>query len=352
MNKAHKNNAKKIAKFSRKFGSLALIGALAVASGARASTTLVLSPLQPPQDDFNTKVMDPWAKDVATVTGGQVTVKILPMDVAPPAQLVSAVQSDVADMAYLFNGLVANKFPLVQIAGLPFLSPSAEASSVALWNTYQKYFAGKGEYKQVKLLALYCEPTGQLFSMGQPFESTDDFKGKKLLALPGPTQLLLSNAGIAVQSAPAVQMSEFVSSGAVDGVAGLSTYNANDFKLMPYMKSETVIPGGVSGPCFSLVINKEKWASIPKQYQDAIESISGVNFAHRLSALDQVTQADEKNAVTNGFKLISPSQDLMASLQAAAKPQYTNWLSSANNAGVNGQEVLEYFEAQLKSGKE
>lgn len=344
---------KTIKKKACKSASYAALLAAAIgffpAAPAIAKTTIVLSPLQPPLNKINLDVFDPWAQDVAKVTDGQVVIKFLPMNIAPPNQLAAAVQNGIVDAAYFYNVLVANKFPLVQIGSLPFLTSSSEASSIALWKTYQKYFVGHGEYKHLKLLALYCQSHAQLFSEGHPFSTLSDMKGQKILSLPGPTEMLLRDSGIAVQASPAVQMSEFITSGTVNGVAGVDPASLEDFKLAPYMKSMTNFPNSLGTGCFSLVVNQSKWDSIPAKYQKEIEKISGLEFAKRLAVMDHFVTLDLADEEKSGMKVVAPAPDLMESLQKAANKQYAQWIKTANALGVNGQEAFDYYKEQVKT---
>lgn len=342
-------NAKKISSRCAVFMAplIASIGIL-TSTPAIASTTILFSPLEPPHAEINTDVFVPWAKEVAKVTDNQVIIKFLPMNVAPPNQLDEAVRNDIVDAAYFYNGLLPNRFPLVQIGSLPFLSVSAEQNSIALWNTYEKYFAGKGEYKQIKLLALYCSPTEQLFSEKTPFSSMSDLNDKKILSLAGPVQMLLSDAGIAVQTSPAVQMGEFIASGTIDGVAGMDPLALEDFKLTPYIKSMTIFSGGLSTACFSFVINKDKWDSIPADYQAKIEQISGLEFSKRQEVIDDLAQKALAMEKASGIKIINPDQGLIDDFQKSAAIQYTKWIKSADKEGLDGSAVMAYYKAQLK----
>lgn len=348
MEKKFKISFKRVCQYSTLMAPFPVIVGLLASTPAMAATTILLSPLEPPQAEINTDVFAPWAKQVAKVTDNQVIIKFLPMNVAPPNQLDEAVRSDIIDAAYFYNGLLPNRFPLVQIGGLPFLSVSSEQNSIALWNTYEKYFAGHGEYKQLKLLALYCAPPEQLFSENKEFSSLSDLRDKKILSLPGPVQMLLSDSGIAVQASPAVQMSEFITSGTIDGVAGTDPLALEDFKLAPYMKSVTYFPEGLSTACFSFVINKAKWDAIPAKYQAAIEQTTGLSFAKRQSVIDDLAKKDLELEESSGIKLVHPAPDLMAAFKKSAQMQYTKWIKIADQNGVDGKAALAYYESQLK----
>ncbi len=325
------------------------VTAIGKAGAAPAATTLVINELLPPGHAFNREVLEPWGKAVERVTQGRVHVSIPAVPLAPPAQLWNAVVEDVVDGAYVFNGLIPHQLPLEQIAALPFIGGTSESSSVALWKTYERYFKPAHEYRSVKLLALFSLPPDEIYSMGRPIVKPGDLKGRRLWALPGVPQQLLAKSGAGVVSSPAVQVSELVAGGTVDSVAGMDDYDARAFKILGYMKSETVIPGGLSMPSFSLIVNRRKWESIAPADRAAIERISGLAFARRMQRINVANAAARRYSEKLGIRLMQASPALMAEFKGYAKPLFTQWLASARAMHVDGPAALKYFEAQAQA---
>ena len=330
----------------------ALALAVGMAAGAaHATTTLVINELLPPGDAFNLQILHPWAKDVEHATQGRVRISLPNAPLAAPAQLWGAVTSGVVDGAYAFNGLLPRQLPLEQVAGLPFSSGTTESTSVALWKTHQKYFAKAGEYKDVKLLALFALSPTEIFSMGKPIVNPGDLNGRRIWTLPGVPQQILARSKAGVVSTPAVQVSELVAGGTVDAVAGIGNYAAQSFKVIGYMKSETLIPGGLTTPCFSLIVNRAKWSAISPEDRKAIERLSGIAFAKRLAIEDKLNSAALASAEKSGVKVEQASPALMNELRTLAQPLFTQWLKVAANHHVDGAAALRYFttEAQAKA---
>ena len=326
----------------------AVLGA-AASLPAQAATTLVINQLLPPGDPFNQQVLRPWAKDVERVTDGRVRISLPNAPMAGPAQLWNAVTGDIVDGAYVFNGLLPRQLPLEQVAALPFVSGTAAATSVALWKTHEKFFARAPEYRSVKLLALFSLPPGEVFSMAKPIVRPGDLRGRRIWALPGVPQRVLVHSHAGVISSPAVQVSELVAGGTVDAVAGIGDYNARAFKILGYMKSETVIPGGLTVPSFSLIINRGKWDSIAPADRKAIEAISGLAFARRMTLITRINQQAREQARKQGVQILQASPALVAELKGYARPLFTQWLASARSLHVDGPAALKYFESQAQA---
>ncbi|MBV1708210.1 MAG: TRAP transporter substrate-binding protein DctP [Hyphomicrobiales bacterium] len=316
------------------------------APAAQAATNIVLNEFVPPRDPMNTKVINPWTRDVTKATDGRVTFTILPTSVAAPDQLWPSVQNGIVDAAYLFNGLVANQLPLEQIAALPFIPGTSQARSLAIWRTYKRFFAAKGEYRPVKLLAIFSQPVAKLYSMKKPVTKPADLVGMRVWALPGVPQKLFEGTGAGVVSRPAVQMSELVTGGTVDAVAGLSAFSISRFKVMPYMKYETDFPGGLTSATFSFIINRSKWLSIPAADRKIIEKLSGEALDQRFNAVDQDDEVAEKQALAGGVKVVKPTPELIALIKKQGAPLYAAWIAKAKSLGVDGKAALAYFIAQ------
>ncbi|WP_322057921.1 TRAP transporter substrate-binding protein DctP [Paraburkholderia sp. J63] len=327
-----------------RWGLLILLACCALhLSLARASTTLVINTYLPAQHPLNTKVLKPWAADVARVTQGRVTVVIPPASLASPQQLWESVTAGVVDGAYVYNGNFYRQLPLMQIAQLPLGSTSASAMSAALWQTYQKFFKNAGEYKEVTLLALFVVPSGQIYGLRHPIDSIDDLRGTKIWTTPGVAAEMMDAARAGVISTPAAKMSEIVASGMVDGFAGIPEMDASALKVMRYARFETVVPGGLTSPSFSLIVNQAKWLHIAPRDRAAIESVSGAALAHRLAALDQINAHAVKTAAAGNLKISEASPQFVAQLRRLAQPIENAWLARAEASNVDGSAALAWY---------
>ncbi|CAE6822444.1 TRAP transporter substrate-binding protein DctP [Paraburkholderia domus] len=310
---------------------------------AWASTTLVINTYLPVQHPINTRLLKPWAADVERVTQGRVKVVFPPASIAAPQQMWEAVTGSVVDGAYIFNGNFYRQLPLMQITHLPLGSASAQSMSLALWETYQDFFKPADEYKDVELLALFVIPAGQIYGLNHPIDSVADLRGKKIWAVPGVAAEVMESAQAGVMSTPAAKMSEIVASGMVDGFAGIPEMDASALKVIRYAKFETVVPGGLTSPSFSLILNKQKWQEISPQDRAAIAGVSGEVFARRLSALDQINSKALKNAEADGLKVSVASPKFVKQLRQIAAPIENAWIERAAASHVDGKTALAFY---------
>ncbi|WP_395065011.1 TRAP transporter substrate-binding protein DctP [Paraburkholderia silvatlantica] len=326
---------------------LATLG-MALPAMAHAATTLVVNAFLPPQHIFNVDVMKPWAEDVERVTQGRVKVVFPPTSIGSPQQQWDVVRKRIVDGAYIFNGLIQNKASLVQLAHLPLGSSSAEGMSVALWRTYEKYFAQADEYRDVHLLALVVFPAGEIYSLKQPVTSLAAIRGVKYWALPGVASALMDRGGAGVVATPAAKMSELVAGGTVDGFVGIPEMDAARFNVVRYARYETSVPGGITAPSFSLFVNRQVWASIAPADRAAITALSGEAFAHRMAVIDAANQHAREEAVAKGLKVIAPTPAFVDALRALAQPMDARWIAHADDLHVDGAAALAYYRDEAK----
>jgi TRAP-type C4-dicarboxylate transport system substrate-binding protein len=331
--------------------TMALAAAIAAvgAAGARAETKILFSPFTPPGHVIFTGIVQPWGKDVERVTEGRVKVTYPSNSLAPPPQQWEMVTNGIADAAFIFNGFAQKRLTLVAMAHLPFTTTTAEATSIALWRTYEKFFQKADEYKGVHLLGLFTHPGAQLFSLGQPIVKVSDIKGMKVWASPGPPAEAMGKLGAAVVSGPAVRMYEIVSKGTVDAYLGIPYSDVKNFKIVPYTKGVTEVPGKFGSASFSMFMNAKTWASLSKKDQDAITGVSGETIARHAKAWDEDDKVGKAELVSAGAKIVPASDAFVADLHKDLQFLEDNWLKDAAKVGVDGKAALAFFRAEAKA---
>lgn len=329
----------------RHFAALILAAALPVT--ARAETTILFNVFTPPTHPIS-QIMKPWAAEIEKATAGRVKLDIPPASLSAPNQQLDSVAKGVADMAFMFHGLMENKVKLSQLAALPGVNTTARGSSIALWRTYDKYFKAADEYKDVHLLGLFVIYPGTIFGMKGPINSVADIKGTKVFGLPGPAASVMEAAGGGVVAAPAVRSFEIISGGTVDAFAGYAPADAFAFKTLQYAKAITDPPGGLTAPSFALFINKKKWQSLSQADRDAISKLSGEALSARFEAADAIDNKVRADAAAQGVVIKPASPAFAAEIARLAAPLVEGWLKTAKAAGVDGDAALAYYKQQAQ----
>lgn len=322
----------------------------AIATTASAKTRLLVNCFLPPQHVICAEILPAWKDAVEKATDGRVNISIPAKSLAPPPEQMESVRKGVFDGAVQFNGFIANEVKGTLVAMMPFTGTSnAEANSVALWQTHEKYFAKANEYSDVQLLGLFVAPAADFYSTTDtPILSLKDATDRKMWALPGVTASLLKDNGGSVVSGPAVQMTEIIQRGVVDGFVGIPAIGAKSFNVLPYAKSVTRTKRSIFTPAFSFFVNKDKWAEIDDKDRDLILGVSGEKFARM--AGDLYTR-QEKSALAEqdggAVKVIEASNEFEKELSSAAQPYIDAWIADATKAGFDASAALDFYKAQV-----
>ena len=321
--------------------------ALAAAAPASAQQTKVLfNSFIARGHFFNQEIVLPWLEEVSKATQGRVVFEVPPTSLAAPQAQYEGVVKGVFDAAYVNNSWIQHAVKLPIVAQLPYTVVSAEANSIALARTYDKYFAKVNEYKDVQVFGFYVGVGGDIVSAKNPIQAAADLKGIKTYSLPGPTVEILTAAGAAVVAAPAVRAYELISGGTVDAFAGISSFDFEQFKSMQYGKHVVRVPGGTTAPVFSFIMNKMKWESISPADRDTILRMAREPLAKRVGYIDRSVRESDARLASAGVKVAAPSPAFMAELQRLGQPVIDAWIKEANALGVDGKAALEYYKSE------
>ncbi|MFV0245259.1 MAG: hypothetical protein ACK5IB_09605 [Qingshengfaniella sp.] len=295
---------------------------------------------------WNAQVMFPWLDDLSEATEGRVTFKVPPSTLAPPPAQYTSVVRGTFDVGYINMTFLENFAELMLISALPRGTFSAEGNSRALWETYQEYFAPVGELDDVHLLALYVGLPGDLLMRSKGADEAGSIRGMKMYTIPGPSAKLMDAGKAAVVAAPAVQAYEIISSGTVDAYAGLALFDFEAFNVFQYTKSAVLIPGGLSAPSFALFMNKDRWAEISPEDQEAMMAVAQTKLQEYVGAYDIAQRAAVATARAEGIEVIDAPEALMTQFAPASDAMDEEWIAKANAKGVDGRAALDFYRAK------
>ncbi|MGZ9811614.1 hypothetical protein ACXN5S_14220 [Pseudoroseicyclus sp. H15] len=324
--------------------------ALTIGAPASADTRVLVNCFFPPQHFVCTDVLGGWAEDVNAATEGRVQVAILPSNMAPPPEQLNSTRDGVFDAALQMNVFIANEVTGIQLGMLPFTGTSdSRANSLALWNTYEQYFAEADEYDGVELLSVYVAPGADFYSLDStPILSVQDLADKKMWAAAGLVAEELKDLGSPVVSGPAVQMTELIQRGVVDGFVGIPATDAKVFNVLPPAQSMTVTDRKISTPAFSFFINSDVWDTISPEDQQAIRDLSGAAWAETVGTIFTEVEMGVHEEIAGMMEVNQASPEFEQALIDAAQPYVDAWIEEANAKGIDGQGALDFYMAEIQ----
>jgi TRAP-type C4-dicarboxylate transport system substrate-binding protein len=320
---------------------------LALAGPALAQTTLTASTWVAPTHLLS-KVLAEWCDDVAKATSSRVKCNILPKAVAAPPATFDAIRDGLADVSFGVHGYTPGRYPLTQVAELPFVGDSAEASSVAYHRVYQKHLAKAGENKGMKVLAMFTHGPGGIYNTKRPIRSSADAQGLKFRVGGGIVNEIGKALGMNVTVRPAPESYELLSTGVMDGVL-FPPESIQAFKLEKIVRHRTDFPGGLYNTSFAFVMNEAAWNKLSKEDQAAIDKLSGEALARRVGrAWDAADRSGSAFMQANGVELTKADKAFIDEVRAKTAPLEQKWLADAKAKGIaNPEQVLREFRAEV-----
>ena len=221
----------------------------------------------PPAPTFPCVQMERWKKEVEKRTNGKVVVNTYPGGTLLGAKnMMDGVIAGQADIGNLCMAYQPGRFTVTNATSLPLDIPNARVGSLALWDLYAKY--KPKAFEKVKVLAVFATAPTNIMSK-VPVRTLEDIKGLDLRASGGAAQIIGAWGGNPV-GMPMPQTVEALQKGVVKGLFS-SLESMKDFKFAESCKYVTMT-NTVIYP-FAVVMNMDKWNSLPKDVQKVMEDL-------------------------------------------------------------------------------
>jgi TRAP-type C4-dicarboxylate transport system substrate-binding protein len=297
--------------------------------------------------------LQPWVKKVEDATKGKVKIEVYySQTLAKGPDIWNAVKSGIADMGWCFHGYWPGMTPLADVITLPSLPfKTAEKGSEVLWKLYEKFPQIRNEFKDVHVLQLWTSAPYFLITTKKQVKTLEDLKGMKIRVTGGPPTDQMKALGAVPMLIPMPDNYISLQKGVIDGM-GAPWEAIYAFRLYEVVKYYTIVP--LSAVYFSMSVNKQKWNSLPKDIQQAIASVSGLDAAkfwgHNF--FDTAEEGVMERVKAGGYEMIKyvvPPEELDRWTKVAGKPIWTDWVKKMESKGhPEAQKIVDATLEMLK----
>jgi len=339
-------------KFRQIAAALAVLGTTLSATPASAQTVLKYSNWLPPGQAMRVEVVEPWIAEVEKVTHGRVKIDTAPKVVGSVSAQFDVARDGQADLVIFIPGYTPNRFDVLEVLQLPFMSDNPEQFAPVADRFFRKNLASFNEFKGVHPLSVYVVSPGQLFNSKRALKSIADFKGLKMRSpQPSATQALTLLGAVPV-SKPVSETYELLSSGVLDGTF-MPPESIPAFKLTDLVPYATIVPGAIYNTVLVLGINDDKWKSISPADRDAITKISGDAFAKGIGR----AYANGDRAAFDAMRKAGKSVEtlpapVVAEMKKVLAPIERDWIEKAKKKGVaDPQKLIDQLRGELGTAK-
>ena len=329
-----------LSKYVKAF-ALAAVVAFAAGSAQAETITLKLSHFVPPQHAFHKWVVG-WTERIEKESGGRLKFEIYPNGqlVGPPNRQFDAARNGITDMAWCIHGVTPGRYPMTELANLPFTWPSSGISlpemGKRMTELAPKYLAA--EHTGLHILFMSMANPIVIYSK-VPIRKLDDFKGLKIRYASISNKFLLEALGAVPMLIPPPESQDAIAKGVADG-AGFPHEAGLAYDLASVVKYSLDPP--LASGTFAFVMNPAKYNSLPADLRALIDKESGVKGA---VSFGEAWQAQEKFArdletTKKGLEIITLPDSDVAKMKALAKPIIEKAIDEQEKAGRHAREFI------------
>lgn len=293
---------------------------------------------QYPPAHKNFQLMDQWCQDLKARTNGMVEVVHYPANaLVPITKTYEAVVTGTVDIGTTLLAYSPGRFPLSEFLSLPLGFRSGYQATM-LANEYRKKF-NPAEFNETKLLFFHCSGPG-VFQVKKDINSLDDIKGLRIKANAENAAIVKALGGAPV-TLPITETYEALQRGIIDGVL-LPIEPVKGWKLGDHLKTVVLNYAVSYTTAMYVVMNKEKWESLPKEVKALIEELNAEyieKFGKQWNELDDEALAYMKE---KGIKVVRATPQEHAKVADLMKPIIQDYIQRTNAKGLPGDKVIEF----------
>ncbi|QEE46998.1 TRAP transporter substrate-binding protein [Rhizobium sp. WL3] len=336
-------------------GLSGLVMSLSATTSFAADVTLKLHQMLPPQATIPAKVLQPWADKVKADSNGRIEVELYPaMQLGgKPADLVDQVKDGVVDLTWTLFGYTPGRFPKSEAFELPFMVTTAEATSLAFQDYYEKHL--KDELTDYHVLAVHTHGPGLIHTIAsKPVARLEDMQGLKLRGTSKVINQMLEAMGASAIGMPVTAVPESLSKSVIDG-------SVVPWEVTPAIKIAELAPNhtafsgstGLYTGTFFFAMNKDSYDAMPDDLKKVIDDNSGKELARLFGqAMDAGDIRGKEIADKAGNTTITLDETETARWKAAGEAVTKAWIAEMDGKGLDGttlyNDALAMIEANAK----
>lgn len=298
-----------------------------------------------PPTHIQSILAEEWCREVEVRTGGQVVIDYYPAGtLTKPKDSYDGVVQRISDIGLSALGYTKGRFPVLSGVDLP-MGYTSGVQATRLANAVYQQFKPK-EFDDVHVLYFHAHGPGKLHTAGKPVKTMEDLKGMKIRATGNSAAVIAAMGGNPVaMSMPDSYQS--IQKGVVNG--GIYPVETNKGwkmgEVVDYLTDTTAVAYTTT---FFVVINKNVWASLSPEAQQAMTDVS-------LEWITKHGQAwDDSDAEGLEFFLAQKGNAVVTLDPAEAErwikamePIFGEYEAECAKAGADGKAVLEFMRANL-----
>ena len=297
-----------------------------------------------PPTHIQSQLPESWCKEVEKRTNGAVKITYYPggtLSAGP--KIFSDILDGIADVGNSVIGYTPGFFPAMQAIDLPMGYPNAHVATKVI-NDFYNIFKPE-TLSKVKVMYFHAHGPGILHSKKSVLK-LEDLKGMKIRSY-GFNAKMTSALGAVPVAMPQSGVYEALQKGVADGTFSPSEV-LKGWKQAEVVKATTQCYSVGYTAGFFVVMNLDKWNSLPKNVQRTIEEINKEWVGKYGDAWEESDQEGLKFTRSLGNEVIPLSAAESARWAEAVAPVVDAYVKDATGKGLPGQEYVDFIRVKIK----
>ncbi len=287
------------------------------------------------------KVLEDWSQELETRSGGRLKLRLYPAaQLGPVQRQFDLARNGQADMAVGLTGATPGRYPMTELASLPFVEPKAgETSAVMsrrLTELAPKYL--QPEFAGLRVLWVGVQPLSTFFTARKEISAVSALRGLKMRFQGEQHAKVLRALGAVPLQVPPGEIADGMSKGVIDG-AVFNYEAAESFGLMSV--TQHVMEPVLMSATLVLVMNQAKYDGLPPELRAILDETTGPGAAEKFGARWDVAQQHGRDAMLAakvGINTLPPEE--MEKLRTTLQPLVAEAAAALDKSGKPASQLL------------
>ena len=257
-----------------------------------------------PSHNPATRLLESLAGSLARRSQGRLTLRLFPREALgpTPAQFDLA-HSGVADLAYMMHGATPGRFPLTELAALPFVGSDPLVGTAGLMAALPEWLAA--EHPGVEVLFLVANAPMAVHTV-MPLRGVADLAGKRIRHAGSAVAATLAAMGAIPVDVMPLDVRDALRDGRIDGAA--MTYEGALINRLAGVVSHS-FELDANTVTFGLVMNAGRYAELALDERSVLADVLGPAAGRELARMLAAAAAEGRRYMAaEGVTIVTPSE--------------------------------------------
>lgn len=289
-----------------------------------------------PPTHMNSVALEKYCKEIGRRSNGKVEISYYPGGTLLTApKMAAGIAAGIADIGLSHVSYSRGRFPVMEVFELPLGYPSPWIGTHAVNDFYNKF--KPKEFDTYHALMFSTSPESVVQTLSRKPTTLEDLKGLKIRAT-GRIADITRALGATPMPIEIVDTYEALRRGVIDGNLG-NFEQLKGFKLGEVMKYQTASWKIATVYCFYVVMNKNKWNSLPADVQKVFTDVSRDFVEEWAAEWNRIDIEGKEFFLKQGGQIVTIPDAEMARWQKAVEPVIADFKNDMVSKGYKAAEV-------------